>query len=117
MAHPEEIIAMKIKATCDPFSGRKTQKDLADIATLLDTYTIKEMMGFLQEKYTTMAPYVENVILQLNRDFNIAERNSILPKMFNGMTWEKIQERINKGLREYFDGIIAEREKVLKQKK
>jgi hypothetical protein len=47
MAHLEEIAAMKIKSTCDPFSGRKTQKDLADIATLLDKYTIKQMMGFV----------------------------------------------------------------------
>lgn len=49
MAHLEEIAAMKIKTTCDPFSGRKTQKDLADIATLLDKYSIKEMLGFFEE--------------------------------------------------------------------
>ena len=49
MAHLEEITAMKIKTTCDPFSGRKTQKDLADIATLLDTYSVKDGSGCPKE--------------------------------------------------------------------
>lgn len=114
MAHPEEIAAMKIKITCDPFSGRKTQKDLSAIATLLDHYSVKEMIGFFKEKYPTMAPYTENVILQLNKDFAQAERNSKMPRMLNGMTWEKVKQRIEIGLREYFDGLIKEREKKLR---
>lgn len=39
---------MKIKIICDPFTGRKTKKDLADIATLLDNFSIKEMAGFFK---------------------------------------------------------------------
>ncbi len=116
MASLEEISAMKIKTTCDPFSGRKTQKDLADIATLLDTFTVKEMIEFFKEKYPTMSPYSENVILQLSKDFDVAERKSIMPKMFNGLTWEKTKQKIGEGLKDYFDGIIQEREIILKRK-
>ena len=114
MAHLEEIAAMKIKTTCDPFSGRKTQKDLADIATLLDRYTVKQMIGFFEEKYPSMAPYSQSVILQLTRDFDKAERNSKMPKMLNGLTWEKIKYKIENASKEYFDDIIKEREKKLK---
>lgn len=117
MASLEEITAMKIKTTCDPFSGRKTQKDLADIATLLDKYSVKEMIGFLKEKYSTMAPYAENVILQLNRDWDIAERNSKMPRMFNGLTWETIKQKIQAGLKDYFDALLKEREIKLKGNK
>ena len=114
MAHLEEIAAMKIKATCDPFSGRKTQKDLADIATLLDIYSVNEMIGFFKEKYPTMALYSENVILLLNKDFDLAERNSKMPRMFNGLTWEKTKQKIENRLREYFDDLLKEREIKLK---
>lgn len=116
MATLEEIAAMKIKTTCDPFSGRKTQKDLADIATLLDKYSVKEMVEFLREKYPTMAPHSENVIIQLGKDFEVAEKKSEMPKMFNGLTWEKTKRKIEKGLKYYFDALIKEREEILKQK-
>lgn len=112
MAHVEDIAAMKIKTTCDPFSGRKTQKDLADIATILDICSLKQMINFLVEKYPTMAPHCESVILHLNRDWDKAERNSKMPKMFNGLTWETTQKRIEKGLRDYFDDLINERRKL-----
>ena len=112
MAHPEEIAAMKIKITCDPFSGRKTKKDLADIAALLDSYSLKEMVGFFKEKYPTMAPYEEAVILRI-KDFSEAE-NTIMPLIFNGMTWEKTKCKIENTLKDYFDTLLKEREKKLK---
>lgn len=115
MAHLEEIAAMKIKTTCDPFSGRKTQKDLADIATLLDQYSIKAMIGFFKEKYHTMAPYVENVILELGRNWDVAEHNSKMPKMLNGMTFEKTKLKIEHSLKNYFDALLKEREIKLKK--
>ena len=114
MAHAEEISAMKIKTTCDPFSGRKTQKDLVDIATLLEKYSLRQMMEFFREKYPTMAPYYENVILLLNRDWEKAERNSKMPKMFSKLTWETTQQKIEAGLKNYFDGIVNERERKMK---
>ena len=114
MAHTEEIAAMKIKMTCDPFTGRKTKKDLADIATLLDVYSIKEMVGFFKEKYPTMAPYVENVILEM-KDFDVAELKSKMPKMFNRLTWEKIKQKILNGLKDYFDALLKDRELELKR--
>jgi len=117
MAHLEEIAAMKIKTICDPFSGRKAQKDLTDIAVLLDKYSIHEMLGFFKEKYHTMAIYSENVILQLNRGFEQAERSSKMPKMLNGLTWEMTKKKIEIGLKNYFDGILKEREKKLRQKR
>ncbi len=112
MAHLEDIAAMKIKIICDPFTGRKTKKDLADVATLLDKFSIRKMAGFFKEKYPGMAPYEENVIIRL-KDFDSAE-NSDLPKMLNGMTWEVIKHKIEAGLKEYFDDILKEREKKLK---
>lgn len=112
MAHPEEIAATKIKITCDPFSGRKTKKDLADIAALLERYSLKEMIGFFKEKFPTMAPYEEAVILRM-KDFADAE-NTIMPEMFNGMTWEKIKRKIENSLKDYFDALLKEREEKLK---
>ncbi|MBI4646514.1 MAG: nucleotidyl transferase AbiEii/AbiGii toxin family protein [Bacteroidia bacterium] len=115
MAHPEEIAAIKIKITCDPFSGRKTKKDLADIAALLELYSLKEMIGFFKEKYPTMAPYEESVILRM-KDFDQAE-NTMMPEMFNGMTWEKIKWEIKNMLKAYFDTLLKEREEKLKVSK
>lgn len=112
MATLEDIAAMKIKIICDPFTGRKTKKDLADVAYLLDKLSLKEMVSFFKEKYPTMAAYEESVILRL-KDFDDAEK-TILPKMLNGMTWEKIKQKIQTSLKEYFDGILKEREKKLK---
>lgn len=112
MASLEEIAAMKIKIICDPFSGRKTKKDLVDVAELLDKFSIKEMISFFKEKYPTMASYEENIILQLNK-FENAEK-TIMPKMLNGMTWEKTKQKIQTGLKEYFDEILKERKKKLR---
>jgi len=114
MARIEEIAAMKIKIICDPFTGRKTKKDLSDVAVLLDKFSIKEMVHFFKEKYPTMAPYDEGVILQLN-DFSKAEVTE-MPKMLNRMTWKSIKQKIENGLKKYFDDIISEREKKLKDK-
>lgn len=116
MARLEEIAAMKIKTTCDPFFGRKTQKDLADIAVLLDRFSIKEMIGFFKEKYPTMAPYSENAIEHLSRDWDLAEKNSEMPKMHNDFTWETVQQKIRKRLDEFFDDLLKEREKILREK-
>lgn len=63
-----------------------------------------------------MVPYCQSVILQLNRDFDKAERNSKMPKMFNGLTWEKTKQKIEERLREYFEAILSEREIKLKAK-
>lgn len=114
MASLEEIAAMKIKIICDPFSGRKTKKDLADVACLLDKFNIKEMMGFFKEKYPRMAPYEEGVICQLN-NFYPAEKTE-MPMMLNDMTWEKTKEKIEGGLKKYFDDIIKKQEKKHKGK-
>ena len=115
MAHTEEIAAMKIKIICDPFSGRKTKKDLADVAALLDEYSIKEMVGFFKEKYPTMAPYEEAVILRI-KDFDDAETTE-MPKMLNGLTWEMTKKKIELGLQSYFDGILKESEMKLRKKR
>ena len=112
MATLGEIAAMKIKIICDPFTGRKTKKDLADVAVLLDKFSLKEMVTFFKEKYPTMAAYEESVILRL-KDFDEAEK-TVMPKMLNGMTWEKVKQKIQTGLKEYFDEILKEREKKLK---
>lgn len=116
MATLEEIAAMKIKTTCDPFLGRKTQKDLADIATLLEKFTIKGILEFFREKYPTVAPYKENVIIELGRNFDVAEKNSIMPKMFNHLTWETTKHKIKEKLKEFFDELLQERETELKKR-
>ncbi|MBW8050511.1 MAG: nucleotidyl transferase AbiEii/AbiGii toxin family protein [Cytophagales bacterium] len=114
MAHPEEIAAMKIKITCDPFTGRKTKKDLVDVAALLDKCSIKEMVGLFKEKYSTMAPYEETIILRI-KDFDDAEKTE-MPKMLNELTWEMTKKKIEIGLKDYFDGILKEREMKLRKK-
>ena len=62
-----------------------------------------------------MALYTENVILQLNRDFDKAERNSKMPRMFNGLDWKKTKQKIEIGLKDYFEALLKEREIKLKK--
>jgi hypothetical protein len=114
MAHLEDIIAMKIKMTCDPFAGRKTKKDLMDIATLLDKYTLKQMVNVFKEKYPIMAPFEESVITRI-KDFSLAEATE-MPKMHNGLTWENAKEKISKGFHDYFESIMRTREEKLKER-
>lgn len=114
MAHVEEIAAMKIKITCDPFSGRSEKKDFVDIASLLDKYSIKQMMTFFKLKYPTMSPYEESVITRLC-DFNKAEVTE-MPHVLTGLTWENTKQKIEKGLKIYFDDILKSRESKLKNK-
>ena len=47
MAGLEDIVAMKLDAITD----RVTKKDYFDIAELLNTFTLQQMLGFYSEKY------------------------------------------------------------------
>lgn len=114
MTSTEDIAATKIKMVCDPFSGRKTKKDLTDISVLLDKYSLKQMVGFFKQKYPIMAPYEDDVIIKI-KDFNGAE-SSEMPAMLCDINWEKIKQKIEKGFKDYFDEILKEREARLKRK-
>lgn len=115
MASTEDIAATKIKMVCDPFSGRKTKKDLADISVLLDKYSLKQMVGFFKEKYPIMAPYEDDVIIKI-KDFSGAE-SCEMPAMIHDISWENIKQKIEKSFKSYFDDILKEREIKLKRNK
>ncbi|WMW76974.1 nucleotidyl transferase AbiEii/AbiGii toxin family protein [Flavobacterium sp. 20NA77.7] len=85
MATIEEIIAMKVDVI--QRGGRK--KDFWDLHALLDSYSIKQMMDFHEQRY----PYThdKDLIIQNFTNFDQAD-DDFDPICFKGKYWEFIKE-------------------------
>lgn len=85
MATIEEIIAMKVDVI--QRGGRK--KDFWDLHALIDSYSIKQMMDFHEQRY----PYThdKDLIIKNFTNFDQAD-NDFDPICFKGKYWEFIKE-------------------------
>ena len=86
LAHMEDIAAMKITAII----GRGTKKDFVDIATLLETYSLKQILSFYEAKYPNASSFMALKSLSYFED---AEPQP-MPFMFSNLSWEDAKRRV-----------------------
>ncbi len=91
LATLEDIAAMKISAII----GRGTKKDFIDIAFLLENFSLKEILGFYENKYSESSLFMAIKSLTY---FDDAE-NEPMPHMLKNKSWSEIKERILKEVR------------------
>lgn len=82
---------MKISAII----GRGTKKDFIDIAFLLENFSLKEILGFYENKYSESSLFMAIKSLTY---FDDAE-NEPMPHMLKNKSWSEIKERILKEVR------------------
>lgn len=86
LAHVEDIAAMKITAVI----GRGTKKDFVDIATLLETYSLKQILSFYEAKYPNASSFMALKSLSY---FDDAEEQP-MPFMFSSLSWNETKNRV-----------------------
>lgn len=90
-----DIVAMKLSAV----SRRGVKKDFWDIAELLDTYTIEEMLAFYKTKYSS------HDILHLVRSlvyFEDAEAQKD-PEPLKKTNWKQIKKKVQGAVQQFID--------------
>jgi Nucleotidyl transferase AbiEii toxin, Type IV TA system len=91
--HTEEIIAMKIFAILQ----RGEKKDYMDIATLLNQYSLNQIISFYQERHKGSDAAV---VLRFLSSFSDIEKQPD-PVMLNGLTWQDAKEVIISAVKNY----------------
>ena len=90
----EDIAAMKIQAIL----GRGKKKDFWDLALLLETYGLDNIMNWHTEKFPNQMLLIS--IPQTITYFDDAEKSKD-PECLRGLTWEEVKSIIRKAVREY----------------
>lgn len=93
LASPKDIAAMKINA----IEGRGSKKDFIDLYSLLQHYTLDEILNFYQQKYPEHSLF--RAVLSLTY-FNDADSNP-MPRMFLPTSWEEMKAAIQKEVEMY----------------
>lgn len=86
LASPKDIAAMKINA----IEGRGTRKDFVDVYYLLKHYSLRDILGFYQEKYPEYSLF--RALMSLTY-FEDAEKQ-MMPKMFAKESWDEMKSFI-----------------------
>ncbi|MDO4955804.1 MAG: nucleotidyl transferase AbiEii/AbiGii toxin family protein [Bacteroidales bacterium] len=90
LAHVEDIAAMKVTAVI----GRGTKKDFIDIATLLDSYSLNQILSFYKDKYPNPSTFMAIKSLSY---FDDAEEQP-MPYMFSSLTWDEAKSKVLKAI-------------------
>ena len=93
LASPKDIASMKINA----IEGRGTKKDFIDMYSLLQHYTLEEILKFYQQKYPEHS--IVRALMSLSY-FEDAD-TQLMPKMFIQTTWEEMKADIQKQVEAY----------------
>lgn len=88
LASPKDIAAMKVNA----IEGRGTKKDFIDMYSLLQRYTLKDILDFYQQKYPENSIFRALMSLSYFEDADA----QLMPKMFIQTTWEEMKAEIRK---------------------
>ncbi|MCA0428761.1 MAG: hypothetical protein LCH37_15100 [Bacteroidetes bacterium] len=86
---------MKISA----ITGRGTKKDFIDLYELLNQYSLHEILGFYQSKYSDGSIYL--ALKSLNY-FEDAE-NSPMPELLKPASWSAVKNKIEQELIRYLN--------------
>ena len=86
-----DIAAMKIHAIED----RGTRRDFVDVYFLSKNYTLEEMLGFYQKKYSVLEDHLYSILRSLDY-FEDAEQEKQMPRMLTNVAWEEVKEYFRK---------------------
>lgn len=86
-----DIAAMKIHAIED----RGTKRDFVDVYFLSQKYSLEEMLGFYQKKYSVLEDHLYSILRSLDY-FEDAEKENQMPKMLIDVNWEEIKKYFQK---------------------
>ena len=93
LASPKDIAAMKVNAVM----GRGSRKDFVDIYFLLQHYSLDEILGFYQQKYSNASLF--RALLSLTY-FNDAELQ-YMPEMLEEVGWDEMKQTILTAVKDY----------------
>jgi len=93
-----DIAAMKIHAIED----RGTRRDFVDLYFLSKKYTLEEMLGFYQKKYSVLEDHLYSILRSLDY-FEDAEQERQMPKMIFSTNWEEIKRYFREETRLFFE--------------
>lgn len=94
----DDLIPMKLQAA----GNRNAKKDYWDIATLLPTYSLEEMLMIFKKKFPTIDT---GYIIHSLTDFEQAD-TQIDPDVFSTMTWSRIKETLHLAVKNYTRGLL-----------
>lgn len=97
LARIQDIAAMKVNAVI----GRGTRKDFIDIANIMKTYTLPQVLHFYFAKYPDASMFLAAKSLAYFED---AEADP-MPFMFSKESWAEIKAYISKQYEDYGDKI------------
>jgi predicted nucleotidyltransferase component of viral defense system len=86
MLSKSDIAAMKLNA----IAGRGSKKDFIDLYFLLQDYSLKQMLGFYNEKYFDGSEFMVVKSLSYFEEANTQPQ----PKMFLDFNWETCKQKI-----------------------
>ena len=95
LASIQDIACMKI----DAISNRGSKKDFIDFYFLLEKYSLKEILGFFDKKYSGIK-YSQLHILKSLIYFQDAEEDP-MPLMFESADWNEVKKELRKGVKEF----------------
>ncbi len=93
MAHPEDIIAMKLAA----ITGRGSKKDFIDLYFLLQSYSLENMLNLYTKKYADGSVFL---VLKSLSYFDDADKDE-LPFMLKPIKWKNVKTLILNELDKY----------------
>lgn len=98
LADPRDIACMKL----DAVSSRGSKKDFIDLYFLLERYSLDELLGFFERKYSGAKYSYANLVKSLTY-FQDAEADP-MPEMLESVSWEEVKENVEQKVREEVDG-------------
>lgn len=96
LADERDIAAMKI----DAVSSRGSKKDFIDLYFLLKKYSLEELLGFFEKKYSGLT-YNRLHLLKSLSFFADADPEP-MPMMIEPLEWEKVKEQLSDQARSLF---------------
>ncbi len=87
----KDITAMKIAAIAD----RGTRRDFVDLYFLSKKFSLRQMLGFYDEKYKTLKENFYTISIALGY-FEDAEQELEMPKMIAKVKWEEVKDFFKK---------------------
>ena len=78
-------------------TGRGEKKDFIDLYFLLKHFSLKQMLGFYEQKYHDGSIFL---VLRSLAYFDDADQD-VSPKMFSDLSWDKIKSTISENLKDF----------------
>jgi hypothetical protein len=95
LADPQDIAAMKLNA----ISGRGSKKDFIDVFFLLKKYSLADMIGFYNRKYSDGSEFLVLKSLTYFGDADVEDT----PKMLIPTDWQEVKIRIIQEVKRYLE--------------